>query len=525
MKDLKKKLFPIFLAFSLMLLLAACGSKSSSSSSSSINKNGDLKIGLTSNIASLDPIKYTSTYESNVMRQIFDTLVNYNSKLTKIEPSLAKKWTISKDMTTYTFYLRNDVHFQKGKFQNGRKMTAEDVKYSLMRSMNDSAMHRIRYIKSIDVLSSTKVVIHLTRPYSGFLAMLTDVGNSIVPKEEVEGWGKKFGQHPVGTGPYTFKKWSADNYVKLDRNNKYWAAKPKLKSVTFSFITDSNTMGNSLQSGNIDIATSVSGENIPLINKNKKLVLKRSKGLSIGYIAFNMKSGPTKNLKVRQAMEYALNRKQLVNGVYKYNEAKPAYLPLPRASWGYSKQVANTVPKYNLKKAKELLKEAGYPHGFKIKLYVTSLRESAATIFQAQMKKVGINVEINTVEWGTFSNIVSAGKAPLYMMGWSWYPDPDFFLYQMFSSDQIGALGNGGGYSNSEVDSLLNKASSVSTNEKTRAKIYKQALKKIVADVPHLDLYDQEMIDGLNKNVKDFQVRADGSIVLVDKHTNVWLAK
>ncbi len=530
MKKILSKVFVVLFLF----LVAGCSSSNKSSNTGSsgdsdkAQSGGELKIGLSSNIATLDPISYTAVYESNVMRSIYDTLVTYNSDLTEIGPSLAKSWEVSEDMTEYTFTLRDDVYFQKGEYQDGRKMTAEDVKYSLERSLNDSAMNRLRYVKEIDVTSETVLTIKLDQPYAAFLAMLTDMGNAIVAKEEVVGWGEDYGSHPVGTGPFAFSEWAADDHVTLKRNNKYWGDKPYLDSVKFSFITDTNTMGNSLQSGDIDVATNISGQNVKIIEKNSDLVLSKTAGLSMGYLAFNMKSGPTADLKVRQAMNLALDRKELLAGVYKYDEAKVAYLPLPRASWGYSKTVETEVKDAagpDLDEAKKLLTEAGYADGFDIDLYVTEARVTAATIFQSQMAKIGINITIKTVEWGTFSDTVAAGEAPLYIMGWSWYPDPDFFLYQMFSTNQIGALGNGGGYSNAEVDQLLQEATATTVDETERAAIYEKALKLISADLPHLDLYDQDIIAGLNNKVHDYIVRADNTIVLVDEESNVWLSQ
>ncbi len=525
---MKKNLVKSLLLGCLIFVLAACGGKSSDKTTTKSSDGGELRIALSSSIATLDPISYTAVYESNIMRSIFDTLVTYNDDLTEIVPSLATSWKVSDDMKTYTFELRDDVKFQAGKYQDGRLMTATDVKYSLERSLNESSMNRIRNVKKITATSDTELTIELETPYAAFLAMLTDTGNAIVPKEEVEGWGDEFAQHPVGTGPYAFSKWVTDDYVKLVKNDDYWQAKPKLDSVKFTFITDTNMMGNALQSGDIDIATNISGQNVKLIKKNKSLTLSQSDGLSIGYLAFNMKSGPTKELKVRQAMSLALDRTELVNGVYKYGEATEAYLPLPKASWGYSKEVAQTVKDSSgpdISAAKALLKEAGYSDGFDIDLYVTEARVAAATIFQAQMEKIGINVSIKSVEWGTFSDTVASGKASMYIMGWSWYPDPDFFLYQMLDSNQIGALGNGGGYSNPKVDALLAQATSETSDQTKRTQIYEEALQLITADIPHLDLYDQDIIFGLSDKVTGFKPRADGTIVLVSDTTNVGLTE
>ena len=527
---MKKNLWKIVGIFTLLFVLVGCSSKpkekTGNSGTATEKAGGELKVALAANIASLDPTTYTAQYESNIMRSIFDTLIVYNQDLKEFKPSLATSWEISEDLKSYTFVLRDDVYFQKGQYQEGRKMVAEDVKYSLERSLNKSALNRLRYVKNITVKSETELTIELDSAYAGFLAMLTDMGNVIVPKEEVDGFGDEFARHPVGTGPFSFVEWSTDNFVLTERNDKYWGQKPNLDGVRFSFIIDSNMMGNSLQAGDIDMATSITGQNIPLVKKNDKLELLQTSGLSIGYLSFNTQTGPTADVKVRRAMALAVDKEELVNGIYQYGEATAAYLPLPKASWGYSKKIEDEMKTEfapNIDEAKKLLAEAGHQDGFKIELYTSESRVPVATIFQAQMKQLNIDVEIKSVEWGTFSDIVSKGKAPLYIMGWSWYPDPDFFLYQMLHSKQIGSLGNGGQYKNEAVDKLLEQANSETADETKRAAIYEQALALIKEDVPHVDLYDQDIVVGLSKDVKDYKVRADGSVILVNDDTNVWL--
>ncbi len=195
-------------------LVAACGGDNSNKGSSTgEQKNGEvamggtLKVGLSANAKTFDPIKYTGVYESQVMRQIADTLVVYNKDLSEIIPSLATEWKVSDDMLVYTFKLREGVKFQPGKYQDGREMTAEDVKYSLERSAKESAMNRLSGVTEVKVLSDYELEIHLATPNAALLAMLTDAGNIIIPKEEVEGWGDNFSDHFIGTGPFQLKEW------------------------------------------------------------------------------------------------------------------------------------------------------------------------------------------------------------------------------------------------------------------------------------------------------------------------------
>lgn len=185
--------------------LAGCGGSSDTSASMGAGgtaAGGTLVISLPSSPKYLDPILYTGTYESQIINCVCDTLVDYNMDLSQIVPVLATDWTISDDGLTYTFNLRSDAKFQKGQYQDGRAVTAEDIKYSLERSAKQSSMNRLAMLDHVDVVSDTTVNCVLNAPAASFLTALTDAGNVIVPKEEVEGWGVSFGDHLVGSGPF-----------------------------------------------------------------------------------------------------------------------------------------------------------------------------------------------------------------------------------------------------------------------------------------------------------------------------------
>jgi len=509
--------------------LFGCSSKKENTDSTQ-NKSkygGVINIALSSIPKSIDPIKYTGVYEGDIISNIADTLVNYNKDLTKIVPNLASGWSLSNDGKVYTFKLRNDVYFQKGKFQNGRQMKAEDVKYSLERSAKQSAMNRLGALDHAEVVSDFVVKCYLKSPDASFLTSLTDAGNVIVPKEEVVGYGADFGTHLVGTGPFKLVEWKNDTYAKLERNDKYWGQKPYLDGVTFKFITDINMMVNALETNEIQIGTDISGEGIKLIQDDKNLNLQKVPGLEVSYIYMNMQKGPTKDIKVRQAIYSAIDIAKLVKGIYPNGEADRAYLPLPPASWGYDKSLTSMIPEYNPEKAKQLLAEAGYPNGFKTEMYIsnTPTRVRMATIVQQYLKQnLNIDVTIKTQEWGTFSDIASKGNAPLYGMSWSWYPDPFFFLNKMFDSSEIGALGNGQGFSNPAVDKLLAGALLTSKQDE-RAQKYKQATKLIVGELPAIWYANESVIYGFSNKVKGFVMKADKSKRFVGQDFNVYLEK
>ncbi|MEH7381231.1 ABC transporter substrate-binding protein [Bacillus sp. JJ1533] len=517
------------------LLVSACSSnakdenKSSNESNQAANEEpkdgGVLNVGLASNVTNLDPIKYTGAYESQVIRAVGDTLLVYNKEFTDFVPSLAKDWKVSDDLLSYTFTLRDDVYFQPGEYQDGRQMTAEDVKYSLERSVNESALNRLTGVESIEVTGEFEVTMHLTSPNASILAMLTDPGNIIVPKEEVEGWGDQFGAHLIGTGPFTFVKWQQDQQVELERNEKYWGEKPHLDGLVFKIIPEPNMMANAIRSGDIDIATNVTGQNRAVIEQDSNLQLLSDPGLSLTYLDMNYKNGPTANPKVREAIYKATDVEEIVNGVNQWGGGSVSYLPIPQESWGYNKEQEALKPEYNPEEAKKILAETEYADGFKTQLYVLESRVPYATIFQNQMKEnLNIDVEIKVTEWGTLSATVAQGNAPMYIGGWSWYPDPYFFLNQTFHSDQVGSLGNGKGYSNPEVDALLDRALSETVVQDERAALYQEAIEIIMSEYPRIELDNLHQAAAIRNNVKGFNVSLDPSIQIVSPNgTNVWL--
>ncbi|BFL48441.1 ABC transporter substrate-binding protein [Lactonifactor longoviformis] len=491
-----------------------------------VTKGGELKIALTSSPKNLDPVKYTGTYEAQIIYQVCDTVVTYDKELKEILPSLATDWIISDDGMEYTFTIRDDVYFQPGEYQDGRLMTAEDVAYNMNRSAKESAMNRLDMLDHAEAIDETHVKATLKAPSAVFLTALTNAGNAIVPKEEVEGWGEEFGNHLVGTGPYAMEKFELDQQTTLKKNEKYFIGEPNLDTVIFKVITDANQEVNALRTGDVDIATQLTGETVKIVAEDETVNLEKMAGIQIGYAYFNMVNGPTADAKVREALIKAVDYKELAAGVYQYGEGEAACLPLPRASWGYDESVEADVPSYDPDGAKKLLEEAGYGDGITLNMYITNetFRQKAATILQSYWQAIGVELKINTVEWGTFSETAASGKADVFAMAWSWYPDPYFFFDKMFATSAIGTLGNGQGYSNPEVDQLLSDAL-IETDQAKRAEMYKKALKIITDDNPGIFYGNPAECLGINPKVQDFNQRADGTIKLCTAEENVWVVQ
>ncbi len=490
---------------------------------------GTLNISLSSVPSNIDPVKYTGVYENQIIAQICDTLITYSDDLTEFVPCLATEWSANEAGDVYTFKLREDVYFQPGKFQDGRQMTADDVKYSLERSANESALDRLAMLDHCEVIDDFTIECHLTSPNASFLAALYNGGNVIVPKEEVEGWGDEFGAHLVGTGPFMMAEdgWKTDESCSLVRFDKYWGQKPYLDGVKFVYITDNNQRANALQTGEIDVACDLTGEAIQTVQNDSNLTMSQIPGMGVNYIYFNMKKGPTANIKVRQALQMAFDRDSTVAALYQYGEGQVGYLPLPPDSWGYDESLIESVPKYDPEGAKQLLAEAGYADGFTLEYYTgdSATSKRIGEIFQQFMAQIGVTVNIHQAAWGAFSEVGASGNADVIAMSWTWDPDPYFYLNKMFHKESLGSLGNGQQFDIPEVNELLDQAVAVS-DQAERAEIYKQALKLIVEQYPQIDYAVTNVNTGLSKKVSANPVRADKTICLVSEGTtNIWKAK
>lgn len=522
------KRFSLFLMVLFLFILTGCGDNSETNESEASNDEepeygGVLNIGLSSNASTLDPILYTGVYESQIMRQIGDTLVEYDKNLEEIIPSLATEWEVSEDMKEYTFTLRDDVYFQPGEYQDGRQMTAEDVKYSLERSAEESVQNRLSGVSSVDVVDESTVKINLEEPNSALINMLTDPGNMIIPKEEVEGHGDSFGSNIIGTGAFQIDEWQTGQQVELVKHENYWGEEPYLDGVVFKFIQDESMMGNAIRTGDIDIATNITGQNREIIEQSDGIELLTTPGLSITYLDMNFVNGPTADPKVREAIIKATNVKEIVEGVHQWGGGEESFMPLPRSSWGYDESLESLRPEYDPEAAKEILAETEYADGFEIDLYVLDTRANYATIFQDQMKEnLNIDVNVNVTEWGALTDTISQGNAPMNIGGWSWYPDPYFFLDQRFHSDQIGSNANGKGYNNPEVNELLDRAVTETSDQEERAELYSQAMELIMQDYPTVELDNLEIATGVSSKVKGFNLSADGTIYVVSPNgTNI----
>ena len=524
-------------------LLASCGGQQGSSSSgsgagsgsqsqggsSSVSeedltpqKGGVLKIGLEGAPKSLDPKERTNAYESRIILQIAETLISYSNDQSEYLPCLATDWVISEDGLEYTFNLRDDVYFHAGEYQDGRLMTAEDVKYSLERAKEAKNVTLVM-LDHVEVLSDFSVKCVLNEPNAIFMDALTGATNVIVPKEEVEGWGDMFGEHLIGTGPFRLVEFKLDDQTTIERNENYWGNEPYLDGAVFKIITDTNQHVNGLKSGEIDLSCKISGEAVQLVEEDPNLTLMKTPNTGINFIGFNTESGITSDVRVRQALAQAIDLEDLCLGLYQYDEADYAGQPMPPASWGYDPSMDELKQVYDPENAKALLADAGSPDGFSISITLanTSNNSMLATILQQYWTyNLNVDLEIDLCDWSVYSEAVTSGNFEIYVVGVDSTVDPHNFTGKCLGSDYIGTLPAGCRLNNAEMDELIAQ-SLASTDQAERKEIYKEIVELTMELQPAIYFSNSNLLWGTNGKVHGLCQKTYW--YLCNNEVNVWM--
>lgn len=507
---------------------AAIETQAAEEKTGEVQKGGTLTVVVPSSPKTLDPKDHTTDYEADIIGQIAQTLVTYNKDYTDVIPLLAESWTISEDGKDYDFILRDNVYFQKGQYQDGRLLVADDVKYSLERIKDECPSDRLcrPYFDSAEVVNDHEVILHLTDACGPFLEALCNAGNVIVPKEEVEGWGEEFGYHLVGTGPFVLDEMVADEATKLSRNENYWNEAANVDAVEIKVASDNSQIVNALLADEAHIGMYLQGESIG--RAKDAGILAQAPASSVTQLRFNMQNGPTADPKVREALIKAVDIDGLLDGIYQYGEAARIYQPLTFMSWAYDKKFDSMVPSYDPEAAKALLAEAGYPDGFDMTLYIGSNpnREKMAQIVQYYWGEIGVNLEIKSstmADWmGIVTNSWQESTVNSYAITFNGNLDPYEYENKFFTDANAGSVNNAGGYHNDEVETLLTDAYK-GENREVRTKLYQEAMEKIMADNSGIYYACETRNWGIAPKVHDAVVRADSRLLICTPFNNIWI--
>ena len=450
----------------LALLAAACLCMAVSMTSFAADKS-DIVVAVDADVDTLHPTDFSTTVELGVLNQIYDTLLYYSPDGTKDpEQRIAESYEVSDDGLDYTFHLRDDVTFH-----DGTPVTADDVVFSIeLYKASEYQGSQISMLSSVEATDEHTVVCHLDAPYSPFLQGICSP--MIASKAYYESSEDDFVNNPIGTGPYKFVSRAKGSNIKLEANEDYYRGAPEIKEVTFEVIPDSSTKAIALQTGEVNFAE-IDSATKPQLEANPAITIAEVPTSAFSYIAMNTEKEPFNDVKVRQAINYAIDRDNLVAVCYD-GEAEVNSNICAKERFGYSDDQFQYT--YDPEKAKELLAEAGIETPYDLgEILVAEKYSNLATVIQNDLKAVGLDVTISVKEFNSYISDLQNGSYGITALNMTLEGDTQT-LEMAFTSDYIG-IANNARYSDEEMDKLFEQARTETDNDK-RAEIFNEIFTK-----------------------------------------------
>ncbi|MBA3645165.1 MAG: hypothetical protein H0W63_03225 [Gemmatimonadaceae bacterium] len=515
-----RRFFPL-----LVPALFACGGGSSGSSRTSVVDSRDEY-----DPRSLDPALSTDVPTGRAVAYVFDGLTRFTPDAAVV-PGLARSWDLSADGLTYTFHLRTGV-----KFHDGRPFTASNVLHSFQRVLDpatkggrgwplypvkgaeDYAGGKQKGLDAVVVRDDSTVLITLKEPLAIFPKLLAMPVASIVP----DNVPKNFGEHPIGTGPWKFLEWRHDDYLKFAKNASYFDGPPKMDTLTARIFPERSTAAAEYEAGNIDILNVPEQESRTWeADESKKARLQSAPALRFWYVGINTTRGPLSDVRVRQALNYAVDVPTLLNRLLSgRGDLAAGVIPLTLAGADKSRK---SYP-HDLSKAKQLLSAAGHPTGVDLELWVSQTPPfpKVAETIQANLAEAGIRVKIVQRDASSMREASRKGNTDLVLKEWyADYPDAENFLFPLLHSVNKGVGGNISFYSNSEFDRIVT-ASHREQDDAKRAELYTQADQIAFNDAPMIFLFFYRDLYAVQPWIQGFKVPA---VFNAQRWTDVTMSK
>jgi peptide/nickel transport system substrate-binding protein len=498
----RRPAFPrlIEIACSLALcLLLSCSTKPDANT---------LVMVIESSPTNLDPRIGLDAFSERIDNLIFDDLLARGDDL-NVAPGLAERWE-TPDPLTYIFHLHHSA-----KFHDGRALTSRDVKWtfdSLLQGKIRSTKAAVyKYVDHIDAPDDFTVVFHMKEQDATLLWNMSDGAIGIVPS----GSGDEMARHPIGSGPFKFVSAETDREVVLERNDDYWGKKAKLARVRFAVVPDETTEALELRKRSGDVAiNSLTPDTVHTLESDPGLAVDHAPGTRFAYLGFNLRDPILKDVRVRQAIAYALDRRPMIEYLLR-GEAELARSVLPTQSWAYN----GDVPSYDHdpEKAKQLLDAAGYPDVNGVRFHITMKTSTIAdtrlmvAVIQQQLREVGIALDIRSFETATFFADVVHGAFQMYGLRWiGGNEDPDIFEYAFHSSKFPPNGANRGFYSNPKLDALIDRARR-ETDPEVRKPLYAEVQRILANDLPYIDLWYLDNVVVHTRRVKNLILNPAGN--------------
>jgi ABC-type transport system substrate-binding protein len=467
-------------------------------------------VALSTQVLTLDPVRSAGTPAEMVRRHLYEGLV-YGDSQNRIYPHLAEKWEVSKDGLTWTFYLKKGV-----KFHDLSPFTAHAVKKSFDRLLDLGVGSNRRYmytfIDQIKVIDDYTVQIITKEPKANFLNLLTESGAFPISPAALDKYGKDIADNPCGTGPFKLQKKVTGEYVTLSRFDEHWKGRPRLSEIKFVTVPEEATRVTMIENGEADFIVNVPPQDMKRLEGDRDLTIRKDQSNRVAHIGLNVRKPPFDNPKVRQALNYGVDRELIIRGVCN-GVGIPAKSIIAPATWGY----ASISPySYDPEKAKDLLAQAGYAKGFKAKLWTPQGRyfrdKETALAVAGQLRKVGVELDVEVIDWGQYLKELKLGlnegnKTEAYMLGWeSITGEASYIINTVFASKNAAPAGwNTMFYTNPRLDEI-NEVSSKTMDDRKRAELFKEAQEIAVREAAWIPLYVYEQVSAHRSDLKGIGV-------------------
>jgi glutathione transport system substrate-binding protein len=506
----------LFFVLVCSVLFVGCSSQESGGDEKeSAQKDKEMVIAVNENFISMDPHNTGDTNSNSVQSSMLEGLLGFDSdgQLTTV---LAEDYSVSEDALEYTFKLRKNV-----KFHDGTDFNAEAVKVNIERIMNDDSLRLnsrgFNQISKIEVLDEYQIKVILKSPYS---AMLTRFGSAkIVSPKLIKEKGQDIAKNPVGTGPFKFVEWVQGDHLTVERFDDYWGKGNRVERITYKPVPENGSRVAMLKTGEADLVYPLPQQNIEELENNKDVVINKVPSTIARYVSINTTKKPFNDVRIRQALNYAVNKDAFIK-VVNSGFGLPLDSIIPSKTLYYSKQ---ETYKHNIEKAKELLKEAGYPDGFKAEIWGNTNSDTmkGMQFIQQQLKQIGVDLEIKSMEEGTLSNEIYGPQTPeeakvqMWYVSWSAYAsDITNATKPLFHSDSFPPNGaNTAYYKNVDVDKWMD-AVEVTGEEGKKEELYKNIQSAAYEDAPWIFLGVDEILAGVRSDVEGAQVGPTGRIIV-----------
>jgi dipeptide transport system substrate-binding protein len=470
----------------------------------------------------------------DVTGQIYDRLIRFEQSGTQLRPSLAQRWTVSNDGLTYVFSLRRGVKWHSNdSFKPTREFNADDVLFTLQRQWKvEHPFHKVtrskypyfeslgfpKLLKSIQKLDDYTVEIVLNQPDATFVSSLAMQWAGMQSYEYAQTMLKaqtpeRFDQAPIGTGPFQFERYRVNNEVVFRAFDPYWEGRTKLDQLIFSITPDASVRWQKIKDGTCHVMPYPNPAELPEMRQTNGVVVLEQTGVNIGYMAYNTSKKPFDDVRVRRALNMAIDTRKILRQVYKHT-ALPATNPIPPIQWGYNRDIHDDV--YSPNRARALLQDAGYPNGFSADLWAMDVQRpympnglAVAKLIQEDLAEIGVRVSIKTYDWSEYTQRLRAGEHDMGLYGWTGdNGDPDNFLNSLLSCDAING-NNLARFCDASYDALVKKAKA-SSDVMERVNLYAQAQVIFKDQAPWLTIAHANQYKVLRSEVKGFHITALG---------------